>query len=118
VGLLAQIEEDGLYWYFFSSELAPYRLFHGTVAIFLLMMIPAIFRRLGVPLGAYALVNLLIPLSGNALEGIGRYAAAWFPVFIVMGMWQSARLREAILITWSFLLALFVGLFVTWRPIY
>jgi hypothetical protein len=116
--LFGDIEQRGFYMYFFSSPLAPFRLFHGAIAIFLLILIPTIFRRLGVALGAYVLVNLLVPLSSNALEGIGRYAAAWFPVFIVMGMVQSPRVREAILVTSSLLLALFVGLFVTWQPIY
>jgi hypothetical protein len=116
--LFGDIGQRGLYLYFFSSPLAPFRLFHGAIALALLMLVPTIFRRLGVALGAYVLVNLLVPLSSNALEGIGRYAAAWFPIFMVMGMVGSPRIREAILVTSSLLLALFVGLFVTWQPIY
>jgi hypothetical protein len=107
-----------VYGYFVSSELALPRFVHGSIALFVLMILPAVFKRLGLALGAYVLVNLLIPLSSNALEGIGRYAAVWFPVFMTMGTWQSVRVRETILITWALLLALFTGLFVTWHPIY
>ena len=30
-------------------------------------------------------MSLYVPLSGNALEGIGRYAATLFPVFMLLG---------------------------------
>lgn len=116
--LIGQLEQNGLYDYFFTSEFAPFRLFHGAVALFLFMVIPAVFRRLGAPLGAYVLVNLLVPLTGNALEGIGRYAAVVFPVFMVLGTLRWPGFHEALLIVWSLFLALFVGLFVTWYPIY
>ncbi len=116
--LIARIERYGLYDYFFTSNAAAYHLFHGVVALFFLAMTPAVFKRLGVPLGAYVLVSLLVPLTGSALEGIGRYSAVVFPVFIALAMIKSPRVHEALLIVWSLFLALFVGLFVTWRPIY
>jgi hypothetical protein len=93
-------------------------LFHGVAALFLLAMIPAVFARLGLALGLYVLIILAIPLGANALEGVGRYGAAMFPVFMVLATIRSPRLHEAILIVWSLFLALLVGLFVTWNPIY
>ena len=83
-----------------------------------LALTPAIFKRLGSAMGTYVLVSLLIPLSGNALEGVGRYSAVLFPVFMLLGSFKSSRLHEAIVITFSLLLALFVSLFATGRPIY
>jgi hypothetical protein len=118
LGLIAKLERYGLYDYFFTSNLAAYRLFHGAAALFLLGTIPAVFTRLGTPLGLYVLVSVLVPLSGNALEGIGRYGAVLFPVFMVLGMVKSPRFHEALLIIWAVFLALFVGLFATWHPIY
>jgi hypothetical protein len=118
LGLIAKLERYGLYDYFFTSELAAYRLFHGAAALFLLGTIPAVFARLGTPLGLYVLVSVLVPLSGNALEGIGRYGAVLFPVFMVLGRVKSPRFHEALLIIWAVFLALFVGLFATWHPIY
>ena len=116
--LLSTVEQHGPYAYFTSSALAPYQLFHGVVALFLLACVPAVFTRLGAPLGFYVLASLLVPLSGNALSGIGRYGAVLFPVFMMLATIKSRRMHEALLIIWSLFLALFVGLFVTWHPIY
>lgn len=113
-----RIVKHGLYDYFFVSEMAPFRLFHGVAALIFLAITPAIFKRLGVAMGAYVLISLLVPLSSNALEGVGRYAAVLFPAFMVVGSFKSERLHEAILITASLFLALFVCLFGTGRPIY
>ena len=116
--LFTEIETLGLYEYFFTSEFAPFRFCHALAALFLLAMTPAVFKQLGVPLGAYVFLSIAIPLTGNALEGIGRYGAVLFPVFIVLASFRSPRLHEALLIVWSLFLALFVALFVTWHPIY
>jgi hypothetical protein len=116
--LIARLVDYGLYDYFFLSPLAPFRLFHGAAAMLFLALVPAIFKRLGVAMGAYVLASLLIPLSGNALEGVGRYSAVLFPAFMVLGGVKSPRMHEAILIGASLFLAFFVCLFVSQRPIY
>jgi hypothetical protein len=116
--LIARLFDYGLYDYFFLSPLAPFRLFHGAAAMIFLILLPGIFKRLGFALGAYVLASLLVPLSGNALEGVGRYAAVLFPAFMLLGSIRSPRAHEAILIAASLFLAFFVCLFVTLRPIY
>lgn len=116
--LIDRVTRYGVYDYFFISKLAPYHLIHGATALVLVAALPAVFVRLGVPLGAYVLVSLLVPLSGSALEGIGRYTAVLFPVFMLLATVKSPRFHEAYLIVSSLFLALFVGLFATWRPIY
>jgi hypothetical protein len=116
--LIARLVDYGLYDYFFISPLAPFRLFHGAAGLLFLVLLPAIFKRLGVAMGAYVLVSLLVPLSGNALEGVGRYAAVLFPAFMLLGAVKSPRAQEAILIAGSLFLAFFVCLFVSLRPIY
>ncbi len=116
--MIGRILKYGLYDYFFVSPMAPYRLFHGVAALIFLALTPAVFKRLGAPMGVYVLVSLLIPLSGNALEGVGRYSAALFPAFMVVGSLKSARAHETILLASSLFLALLVCLFATGRPIY
>ena len=76
---------SGLYGYFFSDPLAAYYFLHGVVALAFVALVPSVFTRLGLALGAYVAVSLYVPLSGNALEGIGRYAATLFPVFMLLG---------------------------------
>jgi mannosyltransferase PIG-V len=116
--LIARLVDYGFYDYFFLSPLAPFRLFHGVAGLLFLVLLPAIFSRLGLAMGAYVLVSLLVPLSGNALEGVGRYAAVLFPAFMLLGSIKSSRAHDAILIASSLYLAFFVCLFVSLRPIY
>lgn len=116
--LVGRLSKHGLYDYFFVSSLAPFRLFHGVVALIFLAIIPSIFKRFGVALGAYVLVSLLVPLSGNVLEGVGRYSSVLFPAFMLLGSIKSHRAHEAILVIGSLFLALVVALFSTGRPVY
>jgi hypothetical protein len=116
--MIGRVVKYGFYDYFFVSAMAPYRLFHGVIALVFLALTPAVFKRLGLGLGLYVLVSLLVPLSGNALEGIGRYSAVLFPTFMLVGSCKSTRLHEAILMIAAFFFALLVCLFSTGRPIY
>jgi hypothetical protein len=116
--MVGRLVKYGFYDYFFLSNMAPFRLFHGVTALVFLALTPAIFKRLGVAMGTYVLVSLVVPLTGNALEGVGRYSAVLFPAFMLIGSFKSDRLHEAILIVASLFLAFFVCLFVTGRPIY
>ena len=118
LSLLGRLLKHGAYDYFFTSPMAPFYLFHGLAALVFLAMTPAVFNRFGPALGCYVLISLLVPLSSNALEGIGRYAAVLFPVFMTLGAVRSPRAHEAMLITAALFRALFVVLFVTLRPIY
>lgn len=118
LGLLSSVEHRGLYDYFFTSEQAPYQLIHGSVALLVLGMTPLIFKRLGVALGVYTIVSVLVPLSGSDLQGIGRYMSVVFPIFMLLGSFRSRRLHEALLINSSLFLALFMILFVNWYPLY
>jgi hypothetical protein len=117
--LLDGIERHGLYGYFFSDPLAAYYFLHGMLAIVFVALLPSVFARLGLALGAYVAVSLYVPLSGNALEGIGRYAATLFPVFVLLGnVVASRRVHEALLVSGALLLSLLSALFTTWHPIY
>ena len=116
--MIGQLVKHGWYDYFFVAPYAPFRLFHGLTGLLFVMLVPAIFRRFGVAMGAYVLASLLVPLSASALEGIGRYAAVLFPAFMLAGTIRSQRAHELILIVFSHFHALFLCLFVTLRPIY
>ena len=116
--LLDGLERHGLYGYFFSDPLAVYYFLHGTVALGFVALLPSVFTRLGPALGTYVALSLYVPLSGNALEGIGRYAATLFPVFMLLGTLRSRRAHEALLIGGALLLSLLASLFVSFHPIY
>jgi len=116
--LLDGLETQGLYGYFFSDPLAPYYFVHGVVALVFVALTPSVFTRVGVALGAYLAVSLYVPLTGNALEGIGRYAATLFPAFMLLGQVRSPRVHEAILIGSALVLSLLTSLFVGFYPMY
>jgi hypothetical protein len=116
--LLDGLDKHGLYGYFFSDPLAPYHFVHGLVALVFVALTPSIFTRLGPALGTYVALSLLVPLSGNALEGIGRYAATLFPAFMLLGTIRSRRVHEAILVGSALVLSLFASLFAGFYPIY
>jgi hypothetical protein len=118
LGMLWTIEHRGLYDAFFTSALAPYQLIHGTVALLVLVLMPTLFKRLGVALGLYTLVSLMVPLTGSDLQGIGRYMSVVFPIFMLLGSVRSRFVHEAILVICSLFLALFLSLFVNWYPLY
>lgn len=118
VSLAASIGQHGPYDVFFSSKYAPYQIVHGTIAFLVLLLTPVVFKRLGLALGAYTLAGVLVPLSASDLQGIGRYTAVLFPLFIALGTLRSDRLHEALLVVSALFLAVFAGLFVTLHPIF
>jgi len=112
------LEQHGVYGYFFSDPLAPYYFVHGLVALVFVALTPAVFARLGPALGAYVALSLYVPLTGNALEGIGRYAATLFPGFMLLGTIRSPRVHEAILVASALVLSVLAALFAGFYPIY
>jgi len=118
LSLAVMIEQYGPYDVFFSSRYAPYQIVHGTIALLALVLTPFVFMRLGLALGAYTLAGVLVPLSSSDMQGIGRYTAVLFPLFIVLGTLRSDRLHEAVLVVSALFLAVFAGLFVTLHPIF
>lgn len=118
LSMIRQLVEHGWYEYVFVAPQAPFRLFHGVTALLFLTLVPSMLRRLGVPMTAYVLASLLVPLSANELEGIGRYASVLFPAFMFAATVESPRVRDVIVIVSAHFHALFICLFVTLRPIY
>ncbi len=116
---LESIEAQGLYGYVLATDGALYAVSHAVVGLTVIALTPSVFRRLGAAMGCYVALGILIPFSGNALEGIGRYSATLFPLFIYLGgTLRSRRVHETMLIVGSLWLALNIGFFVTQRPVY
>lgn len=117
--LIESIEAQGVYGYLTSTDHGVYALSHAVIGLAIVALTPSIYARLGPAFGLYVGIGILIPLSANSLEGIGRYAATLFPVFIHLGATvRSQRQHEALLIGSALWLALNISLFVTQRPVY
>lgn len=116
--MMEAIESAGLYDYLLASDGSVYFLLHTVAGLAVVALTPSIFARLGPALGCYVAIGILIPFSANSLEGIGRYSATLFPVFMYLGTNRSQRVHEALLVVGALWLALNIGLFVTQRPVY
>ncbi len=116
--LVAAVLEHGPYGYFLMSDIASIELIQGVSALIMLALTPAVFRRLGVAMGVYLLVSMLVPLSSSAFEGLGRYGSVLFPVFMIVGSMQSQRGYEAIVVGCVVFRTLLGTFFVTWQPAY
>lgn len=115
---LSAIEQEGLYAWLLRYETAPFDFFYVTIALVFLALVPGIIRRFGWGMGLYVLASLLIPLSGNALIGIGRYASVLFPAFMLVSTVGSPRVFEAIVIVSITFRTLFLTLLIAWYPLY
>ncbi len=116
--VITSLVDAGIYRYFFTSDIAFVELLHAVTALIFVALTPAVFRQLGAAMGTYTLVNLLVPLSSNTLEGLGRYTSVLFPAFMLAATWKSVRAHEAILIFALIFQTLVAWLFITWQPIY
>lgn len=116
--VIGDLVEHGSYGYFFMSEAAPIELLQVATALMFVVLAPFVVRRVGVALGAYVVVSLLVPLSSNALEGLGRYCSVLFPVFMLAGCITSARTHEAVVMASLVFRTLLICLFVTGHPVY
>ena len=116
--VLDALERLGPYDYFFADPLAVPYFLHGFVALFFLALVPRVFTRFGLAMGSYVAVSLCVPLTGNALEGIGRYCATLFPVFLLLGATTSRRTAQALVISGSLGLGLLAALFVLQHKVY
>jgi hypothetical protein len=109
---------QGPYDYFFTSPAATFELLHGVTGLAAVAVTPFVFKRLGMAMGTYVLVSLLVPLSGSSPAGWGRYIAVMFPCFMLIGSLVSSRALEAIVIVCMVFRTLVACFFVTWQPIF
>ena len=110
--------EQGPYAYLLATPMAPFEVLQGLPALMFLALAPVIWRRLGAAMGVYVLASLLVPLSSNTLEGLGRYSSVLFPAFLLAASVTAARTHEALVMTSLVFRTLLVCFFVTWQPIY
>lgn len=96
----------------------PYDTLNGVTAGLFVLSIPFVWRRFGAAYGIHMLVNLWLPLSSGAFEGLGRYCAVLFPFFIWLGSFRSSVLRDVTLFTFVAAYVLCLSLFVKLHPIF
>lgn len=106
------------YEYLTQDRTAPYDALNGATALVFLISIPFVWRKLGGGYGLLMLANLLLPISTGSYEGLGRYCAVLFPMYIWLGTFESERVHGSMLIAFSMLYLLCLTLFVTIHPLF
>ena len=98
--------------------MAVYDTLYGVVALLFVAATPFVWRRFGAAYGLFMALNLYVPLSSGAFEGLGRYCSVLFPAFIWLASIRSRRLSNALLIAFALIYTLGLSLFATGRPLF
>ena len=106
------------YLYLTTHPAAVYDTLYGVTGILFLLAIPFVWQRFGAAYGLFMLLNLWLPFSSGALEGIGRYCSVLFPCFIWLASLRSRDTFIALVICFAMFYTLGLALFVTVHPIY
>ncbi|HSL21771.1 MAG TPA: mannosyltransferase family protein [Vicinamibacterales bacterium] len=100
---------------------SPQRVFdlmNAAAGIALLVATPFIWRRFGIAYALLILVNLYVPLSSGALEGVGRYAAVLFPFPLWLATIESRTIRAGLLATFGMFYGIGLAMFTKVYPLY
>lgn len=94
-------------------------IFNIIVALVFLCFVIWAFRRLPIIYGLYTATMVVLPLSTNMLNSIGRYYLVVFPVFILLALLprnDKPDWHQLILISFAALQAIFMVFFVIGMP--
>jgi len=106
------------YVFLSESRMAPYDTLNGAAALACLAMIPLVWRRFGAGYGLFMLANLWLPLSSGQFEGLGRYCAVLFPVFIWLATIRSRFVFDGVIVVFATLYTLCLALFTKVHPLF
>lgn len=111
VELVASILNGGI----FRGQGPALRLLDGASAVAFLALTGTVFKRLGPSYGLYSLGSLAMALVVN-LDGLTRYVAVIFPVFMALASWrQRAVVAVPLVILSLMLMGLMASMFAKWH---
>jgi hypothetical protein len=117
LGRLVQELVTRPYAFLAGGGTAPYDALNGVAGLAAVAAVPLVWAKLGAAYGLFMAVNLWLPLSSGSYEGIGRYCAVLFPLFI----WLATLPRTAfvaLIVIFSTLYMLCLALFTNIHPIF
>lgn len=106
------------YAFLAGERMAPYDSLNGLAAGLAILALPFVWRSLGAAYGAFMAMNLWLPLSSGQVEGMGRYVAVLFPLFIWLAKVCPHRLLMAVAIVFAMLYTLCLALFTNLHPLF
>jgi hypothetical protein len=106
------------YAYLASQPMALYDTLYGVTALLFAASIPFVWRRFGAGYGLFMLLNLYLPLSSGAFEGLGRYCSVLFPAFIWLASIRRGWVYPALVVGFALFYTLGLALFTTVHPLF
>lgn len=91
---------------------------YGVTAILFVIAIPFVWIRLGAGYALFMLLNLYLPLSSGAFEGLGRYCSILFPCFIWLASLKSRWADTPLVVGFATFYTLGLALFTTIHPLF
>jgi hypothetical protein len=106
------------YRFLTTEPIALYDTLYGVTALLFAAAIPFVWRRFGAGYGLFMLLNLYLPLSSGAFEGLGRYCSVLFPMFIWLASIRSRFVYTSLVVLFALFYTLGLALFTTARPLF
>jgi hypothetical protein len=106
------------YIYLTSGPAAVYDALYGATALAFVVATAFVWLKFGAGYGLFMALNLYVPLSSGAFEGLGRYCSVLFPCFIWLASACSERVFLAVVVGFAMFYTLGLALFVTLRPLF
>ncbi len=91
---------------------------NGAGALFALVSIWPVTRRLGSAYGVFVALGVLVPLVNGGVDSMGRYTSVLFPSFVWLGLAVPERQRAALAAALAMGQGALAAMFFTWRPIF
>jgi hypothetical protein len=95
-----------------------YDVLNAIGALFAVVTIWPVGRRLGLPYGLFMVINILPALASGGLLSAGRFSSVLFPSFIWLASAVPANHRAAWIASFAAMQAFSAALFYTWRPLF
>ena len=106
------------YAFLASDPMALYDTLYGVTALLFAAAIPFVWRKFGAAYGLFMLLNLYVPLSSGAFEGLGRYCSVLFPAFIWLASIRSRFVYTSLVVVFALFYTLGLALFATVHPLF
>lgn len=106
------------YAFITGSPQAVVDLLNASAGIAALAATPFIWLRFGPAYPVLILINLYVPLSTGALEGIGRYCAVLFPFSLWLAAVRAPLARTAVTVVFGMFYVLCLALFTKVYPLF
>jgi hypothetical protein len=96
----------------------PFDAVNAIAFVFAVVMLPPVFRHVGLAGGAFVLLNIVPPLLTGGVLSMGRFTSTLFPVFLALAAIVPARAIVPLLTTFAVGQGLVTAVFFTWRGLF